>query len=85
MAKGVPLVSTRVGMAPDVISSGCNGLLADVEDVQGLVEHASSLIDNPSLRPLLAARGIETAQSYDWIAVARILYDTVYSPLLGRP
>ena len=38
MAKGVPLVTTRVGQAIDLVRHGENGWLADVEDLDGLVE-----------------------------------------------
>ena len=38
MATGVPLVSTRVGQAADLVRDGENGWLADVEDVDGLAE-----------------------------------------------
>jgi glycosyltransferase involved in cell wall biosynthesis len=37
MAKGVPLVTTRVGQAIDLVRHGENGWLTDVEDVDGLV------------------------------------------------
>ncbi len=36
MSSGVPIVSTRVGQATDLIAHGMNGWLADVEDVAGL-------------------------------------------------
>jgi len=35
MAHGVPVVSTSVGALPEVIMSGINGLLVDIEDVKG--------------------------------------------------
>ena len=37
MATGVPLVSTRVGQAADLVRHGENGWLVEVEDVDGLV------------------------------------------------
>ena len=37
MAVGVPLVSTRVGQATDLVRHGENGWLVDVEDVDGIV------------------------------------------------
>ena len=38
MAVGVPLVTTRVGQAADLVRHGENGWMVDAEDVDGLVE-----------------------------------------------
>jgi len=38
MASGVPLVTTRVGQAVDLVLHGKNGWMADVEDVDGLAD-----------------------------------------------
>ena len=38
MATGVPLVTTRVGQASDLVRHGENGWMVDVDDVDGLVE-----------------------------------------------
>ena len=38
MAAGVPVVSTRVGMAPALIKDGINGAIAAVDDIEGLIE-----------------------------------------------
>jgi len=78
MATGTPLVSTRVGMAVDVIRHGWNGFLADIEDRDALVNHTSSLLDDPGLRTRLSAHALQTAVDYDWSRVAadysRLLY-----------
>ena len=36
MASGVPLVTTRVGQAMDIVKHGENGWITDIEDVEGL-------------------------------------------------
>lgn len=38
MAIGVPLVTTRVGQAPELVRHGENGWMVDVDDVEGLME-----------------------------------------------
>jgi glycosyltransferase involved in cell wall biosynthesis len=38
MASGVPLVTTRVGQATELVEDGANGWLVDVEDADGLAE-----------------------------------------------
>src|SRR5439155_20781135 len=37
LAAGIPLVTTRVGQAPELVSDGENGLLADVDDEDALI------------------------------------------------
>lgn len=40
MSSGVPLVTTRVGQAIDLVTDTVNGFMADVEDVAGLTDRA---------------------------------------------
>ena len=82
MASRVPVVSTRAGMPADMIESGVNGFLADIEDVDGLVESASELIEQPELRVLVAERGLHTVKSYDWRVLGPRYADELYRPIL---
>lgn len=66
MASGVPVVSTRVGMAVDVITPGWNGCLAEVEDVDGLAAGLVRLGVEEELRLEFGRRARETAMRYDW-------------------
>ncbi|MCH8108978.1 MAG: glycosyltransferase family 4 protein, partial [Chloroflexi bacterium] len=84
MATGVPVVSTRVGMAPDVMLDGENGFIVDVEDADGLAKAASNLIDSPELRSRLAQNGLATAAEHDWSITAMRYYDQVWKPLLSN-
>lgn len=45
MACGIPLVSTRVGQAADLIRHGENGWMVDVEDVDGLYSCSMMALD----------------------------------------
>jgi glycosyltransferase involved in cell wall biosynthesis len=71
MAVGVPLVTTRVGQAVELVRHGENGWLVDVEDVDGLVEWAARVAEAPGgdLEAVLR-RGHATAEqnSYDALA-----------------
>ena len=82
MAAGVPLISTRVGMAPEVVADGVNGLLADVEDATALATAAARVIDDRNLGQLLVREGLKTVRAYDWSLVARAYHREVYAPLL---
>ena len=55
MASGVPLVTTRVGQAPDIVESRGNGLLVDVEDPGALPRPCSSSAQT-ELSPLRSPR-----------------------------
>jgi glycosyltransferase involved in cell wall biosynthesis len=64
MATGVPLVTTRVGQAPDIVDDGRNGLLADLDDVDGLVDAMRRIYEDPALRERLRAEGRPAAEGY---------------------
>jgi glycosyltransferase involved in cell wall biosynthesis len=68
MATGVPLVSTRVGQAPDLVQDGVNGRLTGVGDVPALASAARDLLHaSPASRTQLqhAARLTAEANSYE--------------------
>jgi glycosyltransferase involved in cell wall biosynthesis len=61
MASGVPVVSTRVGQAAELVADGENGLLADVDDVDGLAAAVERLYADVGLRERLRRAGRATA------------------------
>jgi len=67
MATGTPLVTTRVGQAPDLVEDGVNGLLAGVDDVEALVTFVARVREDTELRERLrtAGRTTATAHSYE--------------------
>ncbi|HEY8450417.1 MAG TPA: N-acetyl-alpha-D-glucosaminyl L-malate synthase BshA, partial [Bacillota bacterium] len=56
MACGVPVVATRVGGLPEVVTADC-GFLLDVDDVSGMVQAIRRLLEDPALRRRLGAAG----------------------------
>lgn len=82
MATGIPLVSTRVGMAADLIQDGINGFLCEVENVNGLTARALQLIGDESLRQRFKTYGNLAVLGCDFKVVARRHYEQVYAPLL---
>lgn len=62
MASGIPLVSTRVGQATELVEHGRNGWLVDVEDAEGLAESARRVHEGAG-EPVRAG-GRATAESH---------------------
>jgi glycosyltransferase involved in cell wall biosynthesis len=82
MATGVPVVSTKVGMAPDIIKEGYNGFLTEIEDVSVLSERASKIIENKDLASRLVNNGLNTIKNYSWENITKEYYEKIYSKIL---
>lgn len=82
LASGVPFVGTRVGLVPDVVTDGEDGLLTDIEDSLGLADGILRLIDDPKLRQRLSANGLNRIQEFGWPVIAGRYYRELYEPLL---
>ncbi len=68
MASGVPLVTTRVGQAMDLVKHGENAFMVDVEDVDALASYALQVYrsSQADFQPMLAAgRKTAEANSYE--------------------
>jgi glycosyltransferase involved in cell wall biosynthesis len=65
MAVGVPLVTTRVGQASDLVRHGENGWLVDVEDVDALVASVEDVRRGEHEDVLRTSRETAEANSYD--------------------
>ncbi|GIK40759.1 MAG: hypothetical protein BroJett011_45920 [Chloroflexota bacterium] len=83
MATGVPLVSTHVGMAPDIIVNDVNGFLVDVENINALVTSAVELIENSTLREAFIKAALQTVRAYHTPELAKRYCEQVYRPLLS--
>ncbi len=62
MAKGVPLVTTAVGQARDLVSNGENAMMTAIEDVTGLTQASLSVLRDKALAQRLIAGGLRTAR-----------------------
>ena len=68
MASGIPLVTTRVGQAMDLVKHGKNGWMVESEDVDGLAHWAKYVIDNSSSLNDILNLGKQTAKENSYPA-----------------
>ncbi len=70
MAIGVPLVTTRVGQAVDLVRHGENGWMVDVEDADGLVEWSAHVAEAPEAElDAIRREGLATAEANSYEAL----------------
>ena len=78
MASGVPIISTKVGQAPDIIKNEENGILVEVEDENALIHAFKKVVTDEKLRMKLIKNGMETAKKYDVKELAGQYEDMLY-------
>ena len=61
MASGVPLVTTRVGQAMDLVTHEENALMVDPEDTEGLAYWGEKILSDSMWRERVIRKGIATA------------------------
>lgn len=83
MASGVPVVSTCVGMAPDLIIDGESGRLSDVSDGEQVADLAAQLLSSPGLGNI-RAKARRDVMVADWAVVGDGHWQKAYHPLLSR-
>ncbi|MDA9672706.1 glycosyltransferase family 4 protein [Alphaproteobacteria bacterium] len=80
MASGVPLVTTKVGMAGDIIENGVNGLMVEVNDIEGLVDAISKVRNNAVLCKNLSQKASLDVSKFDWDKIT-LQYEGLYSKI----
>ncbi|MAF80497.1 hypothetical protein CL628_00625 [bacterium] len=80
-ASGIPVVTTNVGMVPDLAEHGRSALVSQEIDPETLAESLVTLARNPSLAQRLASFGRVVVQAHAWPRIAGQYYDQLYRPL----
>jgi UDP-glucose:(heptosyl)LPS alpha-1,3-glucosyltransferase len=84
MASGLPVITSRVAGAADVIIDGVNGLLiTDPGDINDLAAKIKLLLSNAELRKAIGERARETAEELSWDRVTQKTLE-VYNTVLNR-
>jgi glycosyltransferase involved in cell wall biosynthesis len=66
---GLPVVATRVGGVPAILTDGVHGLLAADDDDEAVADCVCRLLEHPEFARALAAAARETCEAYRWPAV----------------
>ncbi len=84
MAAGVPVIATRVGGIPEIISDGETGLLVDPGDATQLADAIDFLADNPEARARLGQNSFVYAVEHFSTAHMRELYEQLYEKCMDE-
>ncbi len=83
MARGLPVVSTRVGGVDELLGDGSNGVVVEQDDADGLRRALADLAGDAERRRAMGERSLAIVRDYDVdTMVDRTL--GVYATLLGR-
>ncbi|AOZ91957.1 glycosyltransferase [Paenibacillus crassostreae] len=84
MATGLPIVSTRHGGIPELVTDGQEGLLVPEKTAKGLADKIKFLIENPSIRQEMGRKGHEKVESdFDSAKQVRKL-ESIYANLIRK-
>lgn len=82
MATGIPLVTTNVGMASELINHGFNGFITEVDDINQLYNYSIEIIKNKELREKFIINGLKKIKGYSWEKIAKQYYYKIYKKFL---
>jgi len=63
MVSGVPLVTTKVGQAMDLVEHGKNGFMTEIEDAEGLAYWSNKILSESALKESVVKQGLDTANN----------------------
>lgn len=78
MAAGLPVVSSRVGGVPEIITHGDNGYMVEVDDVAAMIEHVRMLINDPAKRETFGQRAREAVAPLTWTSIMDELFEVYH-------
>ena len=83
IASGVPVVTTNVGMAMDVIENGKNGAIADEITPKSIANKVEEIIQMSSKEKYeIQKNSRQVISKFDWKIVAEQHWDKIYKPLM---
>jgi N-acetyl-alpha-D-glucosaminyl L-malate synthase BshA len=84
MASGIPVVASRVGGLPEVVTEGAEGYLVEPRNVEEMARKARHILENETLRLEMGDRARATALAR--FSTAKIIpqYERFYETVLAR-
>jgi len=65
-ASGLPVIATRAGGIPFIVTHGVSGLLVELNDHEAIADCAFRLLDDPDLVETLTRNGRDELEKYRW-------------------
>lgn len=81
MESGTPVVASKVGGIPDIITNRINGLLIRPKDPKAIEEAVLELLDHPVLAAKLKRAGKERVKDFEWRNIVKKLEEEYISLL----
>ena len=86
MHAGLAVVGTRIGAIPDFVHDGETGALVDPDDVSGLADVLSTMLDHPERTQKMGAAGRALVRErYQWTAVMARIGNEIERALAASP
>jgi len=73
MAAGLPIVATRAGGIPEIVTDGENGFLVEPRNSQQLADKIMLLLQDENVRKHLSSNNIKKAEQYNWSEIVTSL------------
>ena len=78
-ASDVPVVTTDMGMAHDIVVDGYNAMVSKVDDIESLVYNCRQIIEDKDLRKTLVDNSSKSVKEFSWTEVSKKYYEEIYS------
>lgn len=81
MAFGLPIISTPVGIAQNILDKCSNGYLVPMRDPHAIYEAVVKIVENPDIKLMFSKNSADKAQEYSWGRIIK-RYEKEYNRIL---
>lgn len=85
MSCGVPVIASRVGGLPEVITDGVSGFLHPPDDLSGMADSAVRLLSDDAARDRMAKAARRTVRERFCVSLVVPMYEQYYGEVVARP